>query len=324
MNPSYRARSASGFRAALASFLVAGALCPGVNAQTYPPPNYPPQQPGSPQQPPGYPPQQPQGYPPQQQPGYPPPQQQGGYAPAPSGYGGQPSQGPRGLDELMAWERQDMGVAPTKTLHNGPMHGATPNQIPGGQVITTKGLVALLQNPQGVKPLVLDVLGWPQQLPDAQSALPASQPGSFNDQTQQEFGQWLKQVTRGSQNVPLVFYCQGPQCWMSYNASLRAINLGYKNVLWYRGGIEAWERAGLPLASAQQGAPRQQPPQQGTYQPGGGPPGGSGGYQGGQPGGYQGGQPGGYQGGQPGGYQGGQPGGYQGGQPGGYPPPVGR
>ena len=29
------------------------------------------------------------------------------------------------------------------------------------------------------------------------------------------------------------------------NAALRAINLGYKQVLWYRGGIEAWQKAGL-------------------------------------------------------------------------------
>jgi rhodanese-related sulfurtransferase len=31
---------------------------------------------------------------------------------------------------------------------------------------------------------------------------------------------------------------------MSYNAALRAINLGYRNVLWYRGGVEAWKAGG--------------------------------------------------------------------------------
>ena len=39
---------------------------------------------------------------------------------------------------------------------------------------------------------------------------------------------------------------------MSYNASLRAIALGYTNVLWYRGGIEAWKQAGLPVQSTAQ------------------------------------------------------------------------
>jgi hypothetical protein len=45
------------------------------------------------------------------------------------------------LDQLMAWERQDMRVPASKDLHSGTMHGPTPNQIPGGQVITTKGLL---------------------------------------------------------------------------------------------------------------------------------------------------------------------------------------
>ena len=147
----------------------------------------------------------------------------------------------------MQWERQDMGVRPSNTLHEGSMHGPTPNQIPGGQMITTKGLVPLLQ--QGVPVFVFDVLGSGQSLPNAITAAAAAQAGSFEDETQQQFGQMLQQVTRGNNEAALVFYCAGPQCWMSYNASLRAIQLGYRNVLWYRGGVEAWQRAGLQLAS---------------------------------------------------------------------------
>jgi PQQ-dependent catabolism-associated CXXCW motif protein len=262
--------------------------------------------------------------------------QQGYGQQPPQGYGQQPQRGGgASLDELMAWERQDMKVAAPKSLHTGGMHGPTPNTIPGGQVITTKGLVPLLQSNQ-VRAYVFDVLGGPQQLPNAIPAAAASQPGSFNDETQQRFGQYLQQVTQGNREAPLVFYCQGPQCWMSYNAALRAINLGYKNVLWYRGGIEAWQRAGLPLGQAQQGYGQQG----GGYgQQGGGgyggPQGGGGGYGpqggGGGGGGYgpQGGG-GGYgpQGGG-GGYgpQGGgggygpQGGGQQGGGGYGYPPP---
>lgn len=274
-------------------------------------PANPPRQQGQgyPQQPgPGYPQQQPAGfgngqppaagagYPSGQQPSYGNPQDPGGRS------GGNP------LDQLMQWERQDMGVRPSGELHTGAMHGPTPNQIPGGQVITTKGLLPLLQGTQGVTPVVLDVLGSAQQLPNAIPATMAAQAGSFKDPIQQQFGQMLQQVTRGNREVPLVLYCQGPQCWMSYNAALRAINLGYRNVLWYRGGLEAWQRAGLPVANAQQRP---------------GPP--SGGFQSGQPApGYQDGDPGGGyappRGGPRGPNPGGQPpGGYPGGQPGGYP-----
>ena len=42
------------------------------------------------------------------------------------------------------------------------------------------------------------------------------------------------------------------------NAALRAIRLGYQNVHWYRGGIEAWKEAGLSLAPSQRPAQRPQ------------------------------------------------------------------
>jgi len=121
----------------------------------------------------------------------------------------------------------------------------TPTTIPGGLVITTEALHSTLQqNPQGIA--IFDVLGGPEILPGALAAAPASAPGNFNDQTQQEFGGYLQQVTGGNTQMPVMFYCQSAQCWMSYNAALRAINMGYTQVLWYRGGIEAWKTAGLP------------------------------------------------------------------------------
>jgi lipoprotein NlpI len=40
--------------------------------------------------------------------------------------------------------------------------------------------------------------------------------------------------------MPLIFFCAGSRCWHSYNACLRAINLGYTRVYWYRGGLWAW------------------------------------------------------------------------------------
>lgn len=174
--------------------------------------------------------------------------------PNPNNTGG----GGANLDQLMQMERQDYGVQPVKQLHNGQMHGQTPASIPGGQLITTKGLVALVQGKQAPY-LLFDVLGGPQTLPNAIPAVVLAQPGSFNDQVSQQFGQNLQQATGGRKDTPLIFYCLSTQCWMSYNAALRAINLGYTNVLWYRGGIEAWQQAGLPVQQAQQFGPPPQP-----------------------------------------------------------------
>lgn len=178
-----------------------------------------------------------------------------GQQPAPNNNGfGQPQ--PGGDDQLTQAERQDFGVAPTNQLHDGAMHGPTPTSIPGGQVITTKGVVSLLQGGQAPA-LVLDVLGGQEVIPGSQAAVPAHQAGSFTDQTQQQFGQYLQQATGGRKDYPIVLYCASTQCWMSYNASLRAINLGYTNVLWYRGGLEAWKAAGQQVQTGH-GFPGQQ------------------------------------------------------------------
>ena len=154
-------------------------------------------------------------------------------------------------DQQMKEERQDFGVPATQQLHDGAMHGPTPATIPGGQVVTTKGLSALVQGRQ-VPFLLLDVLGGPELLPGALPAAWASQPGSFDDAVQQRYRQALEGATKGNKAMPVVVYCLSTHCWMSYNAALRAIHLGYTNVLWYRGGIEAWKSAGLPTTRAQQ------------------------------------------------------------------------
>lgn len=198
---------------------------------------------------------------PQQQPSY--PQQQPQYdntAPQSGAYGNMPpQQGGNPLQQLVQHEQQDYGIAPQRTLQQ-QMHGPTPTQIPGGQVITTDRLIPLLaQGPQAA-PLVFHVLGPGNMLPGAQMAAPASQAGSFDDQTQREFGQYLQQVTQGDKARPMVFYCLNTQCWMSYNAALRAINMGFTHVLWYRGGIEAWQQAQQMSAGMQMpGGQMQQP-----------------------------------------------------------------
>lgn len=49
---------------------------------------------------------------------------------------------------------------------------------------------------------------------------------------------------------PVCAFCWGPDCWMSINGALRLQALGYTDVHWYRGGIEAWTQAGLPTVNA--------------------------------------------------------------------------
>jgi len=144
-------------------------------------------------------------------------------------------------------ETDDFGVAPTNRLRpTEQLHGPTPTSIPGGKVITTRQLMQARPGGQG-NLMLLHAFPSPLHLPDAIPVVPAGRGGSFDDAVQREFGRYLQQATGGDTSRMLVFYCQGVQCWASYNASLRAIHLGYRNVHWYRGGLDAWQQAGLPI-----------------------------------------------------------------------------
>ncbi|MFA8385913.1 MAG: rhodanese-like domain-containing protein [Pelagibaca sp.] len=140
---------------------------------------------------------------------------------------------------------RDFGVPPQQQLRQDQFHAHTPTSIPGAQLVTTESLLQGMNS--GMQMVVIDVLGSGYGLPNTYVAPALSAPGSFNDRTQQQGSQWLNQITGTNKNMPIVIYCSDPMCWLSYNASLRAVAAGFTNVYWYRGGIQAWEMAGLPL-----------------------------------------------------------------------------
>lgn len=53
------------------------------------------------------------------------------------------------------------------------------------------------------------------------------------------------ELTRLSVNGtrPLVFFCE-PECWMSWNAARRALEFGFREVVWFPGGVAAWVEEG--------------------------------------------------------------------------------
>lgn len=50
----------------------------------------------------------------------------------------------------------------------------------------------------------------------------------------------------------VVCYCDGSGCSMSYYAAEKLLELGYKTVMVYNGGVREWEKSGLPLVTNQQ------------------------------------------------------------------------
>jgi PQQ-dependent catabolism-associated CXXCW motif protein len=144
-------------------------------------------------------------------------------------------------------EATDYGVAPQRFLQDN-VGAPTPLEIPGGTMVTTAAVVEAMN--RRVQFLLIDALDSPghRSIPNAYDFGYAGRGGDFEDNVQQQLWRELSSLTGRRADYPLVFFCQGSRCWESYNAALRAIHMGFSNVYWYRGGLSAWQSAGLPMA----------------------------------------------------------------------------
>ena len=67
--------------------------------------------------------------------------------------------------------------------------------------------------------------------------------GGLSAQVQAYFEGELVRLTGGDKTKALVFFCLR-DCWMSWNAAKRAIEMGYSTVYWFSEGTDAWEENG--------------------------------------------------------------------------------
>lgn len=144
-----------------------------------------------------------------------------------------------------AFEDKDWRVEATATPKKGPQyHAPTPTSIPGARVIKTLELKALLESNKNV--VVVDVLD-----SKTRTSVPGAYwmsgggDGQFFAAEASRFSTALEKLAGGDKTRPIVFLCISSECWLSYNASLHAIEAGYKDVIWYRGGSDSWTGASL-------------------------------------------------------------------------------
>jgi len=142
-----------------------------------------------------------------------------------------------------AGELTDYGIAAKSELESN-VGSPTPLAIPVGVRVTTEEVQRMLAENRS---LVIDVLegAHSSTLPGALYMPAGGLPGTFEDINQVQFSLQLLQATGGDTSRPLIFLCQGANCWESYNAALRAHAAGYSQLYWYRGGLAAWQEAGL-------------------------------------------------------------------------------
>jgi PQQ-dependent catabolism-associated CXXCW motif protein len=150
-----------------------------------------------------------------------------------------------------AFEDKDWGIEPIRKPKTAPFHAPTPTSIPGGRVIKTLELKSLLERDKHA--VVIDVL-----YNRARKSIPGSLmmrgggDAPFYAAEKSRFSAAMEKVTEGSKARPIVFLCLSSECWLSYNAALYAIEAGYTDVMWYRGGTNAWSGASLESAPPQE------------------------------------------------------------------------
>jgi PQQ-dependent catabolism-associated CXXCW motif protein len=153
--------------------------------------------------------------------------------------------------KVYAEEDNDMGVVAPSALRDGSeIHGATPaNSPPGSKIISTLELLKLYKSEPTL--VVLDSL---QANVSKKQTLPRANWLNGSGWSEAKFAKTIDTNLAKAmasiapkKDTPIVTYCGNWECWLSWNTAMRLSALGYTNVHWYRGGIDAWKAAKLPV-----------------------------------------------------------------------------
>ena len=155
------------------------------------------------------------------------------------------------------------GVPEPSGYWTGPNQGDTPDSVAGATVIHTAQLAKLIKKE---KPVLIDVSPAPPPPPDLPAGtvwmapvhrdipgsvwLQEAGKGEISGETEDFYRAALQALTHGSLKRAVVLYCH-PRCWLSWNATKRAVSFGYSRVYWYPDGVEGWEEAGKAVSATE-------------------------------------------------------------------------
>jgi PQQ-dependent catabolism-associated CXXCW motif protein len=147
-----------------------------------------------------------------------------------------------------AQEDRDFGARPTRYLEVPHPSKPLPLLVPGVTTISTLQLRDLMEKDKTV--VLIDAFRDADHMtiPGAfwRPDIGEVRPGAF---PLAEMAKILDVITNHDHERALVVFERSSNWgWYGYNAALRLVGMGYTNVHWYRGGIDAWFDAGYQMA----------------------------------------------------------------------------
>jgi rhodanese-related sulfurtransferase len=156
---------------------------------------------------------------------------------------------------LFANEAADYGVSPSRVISTSQISDrvmlALPTTVPGVDTLTTLQLDAFLKShPDSV--LVDAVVASAHRTLPGAYWLPELGVVNIGALERGQIEGALRAASGGDPSRPIiVFERSSTYGWFGYHGVLRLLGMGYSNIYWYRGGIDAWHDAQFATAQAQ-------------------------------------------------------------------------
>lgn len=155
------------------------------------------------------------------------------------------------------------GVAEPEGYRGEPYRAPVPKTLAGAVVVDAIAAHVLWQGGEVAFVDVLPRAPKPANLPAGtiwRDKLRLSIPGAvwlpntgyerIAPETEAYLREGLTEVTGGDPDHPVLFFCL-ENCWMSWNAAKRALEMGYSEVYWFPEGTDGWDFEGYPLERVQ-------------------------------------------------------------------------
>ena len=124
----------------------------------------------------------------------------------------------------------------------------TPSQLPGVTMVTASEVVALQQKGVPIIDVRLAKEYHEKHIRGAQS-IPYAEKSLKDVAFEPALDQWAG-PEKLDKAKPVIFHCNGAECWKSYKAAKVALSKGFTTIYWFRGGFPEWESSGLAVESS--------------------------------------------------------------------------